>query len=573
MAQAGYTPIQLYHSTTGGNAPSGANLVNGELAINITDGRLYYKDNSGNVQILATKAATAGQFAGSSSAGASIQLYEDTDNGTNYVGFQAPASIPSNVTWVLPSADGSSNQVLATDGAGTLSWVNQTGGGGGGGGGTSTTTTQFTATGGQTTFSVAYTVGQIGVYMNGALLASADYTASNGTSVVLAAGATSGDIVTVVAYATASQILQGDSNVTVTDTGSNGTITFTTDGSERMRITAAGRVGIGTNSPNQALDVRAAGVAAFFTATNGNANQIGFSNAAGATPYAYMGTPSSNTLQFADSGGNEMMRLTTSAASIGSTGASGSRFFVVGYAQASGGVQDAVIEALLGDDGSYGKTGTRAAIKAVTNGVGRGATPYGIYVTSSETDVGTCYGAYHLATGVYGSQYATFSEVSKDLGAFSTGYCHYSKATTTSSGGSVVFYWGEHNGTTRFYVAMNGGIGNYQANDTNLSDRREKKDFAPAKNYLETICQIPVQTFKYIDQLDDEPTLGVVAQDVQAVAPELVNESNWAGPDQEEKVRLSIYQTDLQYALMKCIQELKAELDTAKQRIAALEGK
>jgi hypothetical protein len=58
-------------------------------------------------------------------------------------------------------------------------------------------------------------------------------------------------------------------------------------------------------------------------------------------------------------------------------------------------------------------------------------------------------------------------------------------------------------------------------------------------------------------------TLGVVAQDVQAVAPELVMESNW-GTDDNPKMRLSIYQTDLQYALMKALQELKAEFDAYK---------
>jgi len=44
-------------------------------------------------------------------------------------------------------------------------------------------------------------------------------------------------------------------------------------------------------------------------------------------------------------------------------------------------------------------------------------------------------------------------------------------------------------------------------------------------------------------------------------------ESNWAGKDEPEKMRLSIYQTDLQYALMKCIQELKAEVDSLKAQI------
>ena len=57
MAASGYTPISLYYSTTASAAPTAGNLVNGELAINITDGKLYYKDNSGVVQLLASKAA------------------------------------------------------------------------------------------------------------------------------------------------------------------------------------------------------------------------------------------------------------------------------------------------------------------------------------------------------------------------------------------------------------------------------------------------------------------------------------------------------------------------------------
>lgn len=57
MAQTGYTPIQLYYSTTTSAAPTAGNLASGELAINITDGKLYYKDNGGVVQLLASKDA------------------------------------------------------------------------------------------------------------------------------------------------------------------------------------------------------------------------------------------------------------------------------------------------------------------------------------------------------------------------------------------------------------------------------------------------------------------------------------------------------------------------------------
>jgi hypothetical protein len=55
MAATNFTPIQLYHSTTASAAPTAGNLANGELAINITDGKLFYKDNGGTVQVLATK--------------------------------------------------------------------------------------------------------------------------------------------------------------------------------------------------------------------------------------------------------------------------------------------------------------------------------------------------------------------------------------------------------------------------------------------------------------------------------------------------------------------------------------
>ena len=67
---------------------------------------------------------------------------------------------------------------------------------------TTFTTTVFTATANQTTFSVSYTVGFVEVFLNGSKLSAADFTATNGTSIVLASGATVGDTVDVVAFAT-----------------------------------------------------------------------------------------------------------------------------------------------------------------------------------------------------------------------------------------------------------------------------------------------------------------------------------------------------------------------------------
>lgn len=57
---------------------------------------------------------------------------------------------------------------------------------------------EYTATAGQTTFSASYTPGFIEVYRNGIKLGAADFTATNGSSVVLASGVTAGDFIQIV---------------------------------------------------------------------------------------------------------------------------------------------------------------------------------------------------------------------------------------------------------------------------------------------------------------------------------------------------------------------------------------
>jgi len=88
MAQSGYTPILIYSSTTASNAPSAANLTNSssgsELAINVTDGKLYYKDNTNAVQVIASKSAAAGTFS-------SVTITGGTINGTA-IGGSTPAA-------------------------------------------------------------------------------------------------------------------------------------------------------------------------------------------------------------------------------------------------------------------------------------------------------------------------------------------------------------------------------------------------------------------------------------------------------------------------------------------------
>mgnify|MGYP003345085796 CR=1 FL=1 len=90
MAATGQTSIQLYRTTTSGAAPSASNLSAGELAININDAdmALYAKNDTGNVKRIMNNPA-----------------------GLKY-----------------PTADGTSGQVVTTDGSGNLTFQTPTGG-------------------------------------------------------------------------------------------------------------------------------------------------------------------------------------------------------------------------------------------------------------------------------------------------------------------------------------------------------------------------------------------------------------------------------------------------------------
>jgi hypothetical protein len=149
-------------------------------------------------------------------------------------------------------------------------------------------------------------------------------------------------------------------------------------------------------------------------------------------------------------------------------------------------------------------------------------------------------------------------------------FMKYTAAAPNGTGNEFIDF--RDSGSVRFQVRSNGGIANFSANNVNLSDERTKKDIVDAGNYLDKICAIPVRTFLYKDQTDTQLNLGGIAQEVEAVAPELVDLSGF-GETPEDGVPLkAIYQTDLQYALMKSIQELKAIVDAQAVRIAALKA-
>ena len=306
--------------------------------------------------------------------------------------------------------------------------------------------------------------------------------------------------------------------------GASSAIAFATnDGSslaERARIDSSGNVGIGTSSPAVRLDL-----------FGGNARVA-------------LATGSATTLR-----GYEIATGTTVVSSIKTNADSGELRIDAGFA-------------------GYGGLST-----FYTNGTERARITSGGYFKAQGNST------YQSSSGnIHEFVSAVDNDIVLNVRSNAANGQQYGIAITTAN---------DQNDATRYFltcqsassqvraqIRSNGGVANFSGNNVNLSDRREKTNFAPAKNYLDVICAIPVQTFNYIDQnMEEDPgeTLGVVAQDVQAVAPEMVMESNW-GTQEEPKIRLSIYQTDLQYALMKCIQEQQALIQSLTDRITALEA-
>jgi len=116
MAAIGFTPISLYYSATASAVPLAANLTAGELALNTADGKLYYKNSSNAVTLLASATSTiaAGsntqlQFNSSGVLGASASL---TWSGTvlSTTGFTASSDSSFTSTGALTISKGTTGQ-------------------------------------------------------------------------------------------------------------------------------------------------------------------------------------------------------------------------------------------------------------------------------------------------------------------------------------------------------------------------------------------------------------------------------------------------------------------------------
>jgi len=111
--------------------PSGTVLQNSALKLALlqdidttalTDGALLqYRADDQNF-VARTTLADALLIGNNASTGGTIKFNEGTDNGSNFVALKAPNSVASNITFTLPGLDGTSGQVLTTNGSGILSF-------------------------------------------------------------------------------------------------------------------------------------------------------------------------------------------------------------------------------------------------------------------------------------------------------------------------------------------------------------------------------------------------------------------------------------------------------------------
>jgi hypothetical protein len=112
-------------SGTGISVPAGKSMFVFNNGTNVVDAITYLTSLTTPLATI-TGGTIAGitqlDVAGTAAAGANLKLYEDTDNGTNFVSLKAADSIASNLIFTLPSADGTSGQALLTNGSGTLSF-------------------------------------------------------------------------------------------------------------------------------------------------------------------------------------------------------------------------------------------------------------------------------------------------------------------------------------------------------------------------------------------------------------------------------------------------------------------
>jgi len=305
MAQTGYTPLLIYASGTASNVPSAANLTSSasgaELALNYADGKLYFKNSSGVVTLLASAAGASGDVVGPASATDNALARFDTTTGKliqNSVGILSDAGALSGLTDITASGNvtlsgGTANGVAYLNGSKVLTTGSALTFDGNklavqAGSATANRIDLLNDTGNATlrvgydtsnNLTITRNAGDANIYLNatqsgaaqvwqlagseqmrltstGLGIGTSSPSSFSGYTTVSVNNATNGGIYNILVNGTETARLQAYSGIfNVAAKGAATNLTFETNGAERMRLDSSGNLGIGTSSPQARLHI------------------------------------------------------------------------------------------------------------------------------------------------------------------------------------------------------------------------------------------------------------------------------------------------------------------------------
>lgn len=430
---------------------------------------------------------------------------------------------------------------------------------------------EYTATSSQTTFSgsddnsatLSYTANNIQVVMNGVILDPSDYTATNGTSVVLASGAATGDLLNIYAFKsftvadTVSASAGGTFAANVAITGD-----LTVDTNTLYVDATNNRVGIGTSSPNKsssstALTVNTSSAANYSALELSSGNTLNWhinaNNAAvydvtaGTRPRVFytngserMRLDSSGRLAIGTSSPSDALTVSTSAVNGGVTvsGSTDPQYFL----NSSGGNQ---ARFKISDSSSMIQTGswTNIPVGFYTNGTERVRISSGNLLVGTTTQNGT--------DGITLKGGGTDPEV----------------MLNKTYSGNINGVRCQHNST---YV---GGItyNNTSTAFNTSSDHRLKENVVDMTGAITRVKSLQPKRFNFI--ADDSVTVdGFIAHEAATVVPEAVTGTHNEVDDDGNPVYQGIDQSKIVPLLVGALNEAIAKIETLETKVAALEN-
>ena len=129
------------------------------------------------------------------------------------------------------------------------------------------------------------------------------------------------------------------------------------------------------------------------------------------------------------------------------------------------------------------------------------------------------------------------------------------------------------NNDLRTAIKGNGGISNFQSNDTNLSDETVKKNIVDCESIIEKFKQWKLRKFNYNSDSDGTPlTYGLIAQEIETLHSDLVSADFPVNESGKEVMKKSVKDHQLMMLSFKALQEAIAKIEVLEAKVAALEA-